>query len=291
MIPAATAVIGATGRVGSEIVRGLLAHGEAVTALVRDPGKARRTFAEPFGLHIRPTRLDDPRDLAEAFDGIRTVFIAMGSIGIEGVLQRIAIDAAAGIPSIEQIVRLSVLNTSADSLGINQRAHHSIDQFASSNAVPYSTIRPAIFSAALLAAAREVRTSRTWTGLAGSGRMALIDHRDVAEAGVRVLTDQALWGVHHDLTGPAPMSWPEALELLSAELGDPVTFRVAAEQQFLEDLTGAGVPAGTAELLITREWAILAGENDYTTGTLQEIIGRSPRPVAEFLHDYRAEFV
>jgi NAD(P)H dehydrogenase (quinone) len=83
----ATAVIGATGRVGSEIVRSLLARGEAVTALVRDPGKARRTFGEPFGLHIRPTRLDDPRDLAEAFDGIRTVFIAMGSIGIEGVLR------------------------------------------------------------------------------------------------------------------------------------------------------------------------------------------------------------
>ena len=32
---------------------------------------------------------------------------------------------------------------------------HSIDQFASSTAVPYSTIRPAIFSASPLAAARE----------------------------------------------------------------------------------------------------------------------------------------
>ena len=31
------AVIGATGRVGSEIVRGVLARGDAVTALVRDP--------------------------------------------------------------------------------------------------------------------------------------------------------------------------------------------------------------------------------------------------------------
>ena len=165
-----TAVIGATGRVGSEIVRGLLARGDAVTALVRDPGKARRAFGEPGGLHIRPTRLDDPRDLTEALDGIRTVFIAMGSIGIEGVLQRIAINAAAGISSIEQVTRLSVLNTSADSLGINQRAHDSIDQFAASTAVPYSTIRPAIFSASLLAAAREVRASRTWTGLAGSGR-------------------------------------------------------------------------------------------------------------------------
>jgi NAD(P)H dehydrogenase (quinone) len=286
-----TAVIGATGRVGSEVVRGVLARGDAVTALVRDPGKARRAFGEPDGLHIRSTRLDDPRDLAEALDGIRTMFIAMAPIGIEGVLQRIAINAAAQMSSIEQVTRLSVLNTSAESLGINQRAHYSIDQFASSTAVPYSTIRPAIFSASLLAAAREVRASRTWTGLAGSGRMALIDHRDAAEAAVRVLTDAALWGLHHDLTGPTLMSWPEALGLLSAELGEPVAFRVVAEQEFLEHLTGTGIPPGTAELLITREWAIRAGENDYTTGTFQQITGRAPRPVAEFLHHYRAAFI
>jgi NAD(P)H dehydrogenase (quinone) len=285
-----TAVIGATGRVGSEIVRGLLARGHAVTALVRDPGKARQAFGEPAGLHIRPTRLDDPRDLAEALGGVGALFVAMGSIGTEGVLQRIAITVAAGSPSIEQVTRLSVLNASADSLGINQRAHHSIDRFAAATAVPYSTIRPAIFSASLLAAAAEVRASRTWTGLAGSGRMALIDHRDAAEAGLRVLTDPALWGAHHDVTGPARMSWPEALDLLSAELGEPVTFRVATERQVLERLTGAGVPAGAAELLITREWAILAGENDHTTSTFQEIAGRPPRPVAEFLHDHRAEF-
>jgi uncharacterized protein YbjT (DUF2867 family) len=276
------AVIGTTGRVGSEIVRGVLARGDAVTALVRDPDKARRAFGEPDGLHVRLTRLDDPRDVADAFDGIRTVFIAMGSVGIEGALQRIAINAAARISSIDQVTRLSVLNTSADSLGINQRAHYSIDQFASSTAVPYSTIRPAIFSASLLAAAHEVRDSRTWTGLAGSGRMALIDHRDAAEAGLRVLTEPALWGAHHDLSGPVPLSWPEALELLSAELGEHITFRVAAERQFLERLLDAGVPAGTAELLITREWSILAGENDYTTDTFQQITGRPPRAIAEF---------
>lgn len=209
-----TAVIGATGRVGGEIVRGLLARGEPVVALVRDLDKARRAFGEPGGLRIRPTRLDDPRDLTQAFDGIRTVFIAMGSIGIEGVVQRIALDAAARISSIEQVTRLSVLNTSA-----------------------------------------------------------------------------ALWGAHHDLTGPVAMSWPEALELLSAELGETITFRVAAEREFLQRLIGAGVSAGKAELLIAREWAILAGENDHTTDTFREITGCPPRSVAEFLHDHRAEFV
>jgi uncharacterized protein YbjT (DUF2867 family) len=252
--------------------------------------EARRVFGEPDGLRIRSTRVDDRRDLTEALTGIRTVFIAMGSTGIEGVLQRIAISVAAGISSIEQITRLSVLNTSANSLGINQRAHHSIDEFAASTSVPYSTIRPAIFSLSLLAAAPEVRASRGWTGLVGTGRVALIDHRDAAEAGLRVVTDPALWGTHHDLTGPVPMSWPEALEILSAELGEPVSFRVTDERQFLDRLIASGVPAGTAELLIAREWSILAGENDYATETFRRITGRPPRPLAQFLHEHRAEF-
>jgi putative NADH-flavin reductase len=42
-----TAVIGATGRVGSEIVRGVLARGDAVAALVRDPAKPTAPFGDP----------------------------------------------------------------------------------------------------------------------------------------------------------------------------------------------------------------------------------------------------
>jgi len=286
-----TAVIGATGRVGSEIVRGLLARDEPVRALVRDPDKARQSFGEPAGLEVRATQLDDPRDVEAALSGTRRVFIAMGAIGIEAVMQRIVINVAARVASVEQVSRLAVLNTSPDSRGINQRAHWSIDSFAAATGVPYSTIRPAIFSASLLAGAPEIRASRTWTGLADSGRMALIDHRDAAEAAVRVITDPALWNAHHDLTGPQAMSWPEALEVLSAELGEPVTFKVAAERPLLERLIAAGLPAGMVELLIAREWAILAGENDRTTDTFEHITGRPARPVTEFLHEFRAQFL
>jgi uncharacterized protein YbjT (DUF2867 family) len=198
----------------------------------------------------------------------------MGSIGTEGVLQRIAINAAAQLPSIEHVTRLSVLNTSVDSLGINQRAHYNIDPFASSTAVPYSTIRPAIFSASLLAPAREARAPRTWTALAGTGRIALIDHRDMAEAGVRVLTDPALWGApQRDRTGFHVVSGDAR-----AAVGE------ARRARHLPGCGRAAVPraphrrrstGGVAELLITREWAILAGENDYTTGTFQQITGRA----------------
>jgi uncharacterized protein YbjT (DUF2867 family) len=91
-----------------------------VRVLVRDPGKPRKLFGEAN-------------------------------------LQRVAIQAAATVPDLRQLVRLSVLNAGPDSLGINQRGHWSIDFAAQVAGVPYTTIRPAIHSASLLVAAPEIK--------------------------------------------------------------------------------------------------------------------------------------
>jgi NAD(P)H dehydrogenase (quinone) len=178
-----------------------------------------------------------------------------------------------------------VLNTSPGSLGINQRAHWNIDFAAQVADVPYSTIRPAIFSASLLAGAAEIRASRTWTGLADTGRSALVDHRDAAEAAVRVITDPATWGAHYDLTGPDLFSWPEAMQALSDELGEKVTFVTTNEHELLARLAGLGVPPTMTELLIAREWAILAGENERVNDGVQDLTGHAPRTLRDFLHE------
>jgi hypothetical protein len=58
--------------------------------------------------------------------------------------------------------------------------------------------------------------------------------------------------------------------LLSDELGETITFRTATERDLIRALVSAGVAPGQAELLVTREWAILAGENERTTSMVQE---------------------
>jgi hypothetical protein len=72
------------------------------------------------------------------------------------------------------------------------------------------------------------------------------------------------------------------MTLLSAELSYPVSFETLPERQFLTRLIGAGVAPAQAELLITREWAIQAGENERLTSTVHDLTGRglaqSPRP-------------
>jgi NAD(P)H dehydrogenase (quinone) len=285
-----TAIIGATGRIGSAVAQRLLDAGETVRALVRDPAKGRRLFGDAPRLEIVSVPLDDPAALIKGLTGADTAFLAMGSTGLEANLQRAVIRAAASVPGFRQLVRLSVLNAGPDSLGINQRGHWSIDFAAQAAGIGYTTIRPSIWAASMLAGAPEIKATRTWTGLADTGRVALSHPDDTAEVAVRVLGDPAAWGQHHELTGPRPLSWPEALGVLSDELGETVTFRAIDAFSLVQHLVKAGAAPGMAELLVTREWAIMAGENERTTTTVRDLTGHEPRTLEEYLHDNRGAF-
>ncbi len=81
------------------------------------------------------------------------------------------------------------------------------------------------------------------------------------------------------------------MQLLSTELGRTIKFKTVPEYDLLRRLVDAGVPAGQAELLIAREWAIQAGENERLTGTVHELTGHEPRNVEAFLHDNREQFL
>ena len=109
------------------------------------------------------------------------------SIGRVGVLQRLAV-AVGG--ELTPFVEADSMTTVSDSTPLAVSAA-SIDRGRTARrpvcVAPRARVLhdpTPIFSASLLAAVREVRASRTWTGVADSGRMALIDHRDVAEAAV-----------------------------------------------------------------------------------------------------------
>ncbi|HYY19985.1 MAG TPA: NmrA family NAD(P)-binding protein, partial [Streptosporangiaceae bacterium] len=264
--------------------------GHPVRALVRDPGKASRLFGQASGVEIHQAQFADPVALAKGLAGARTVFPAMGSIGGEADLQRAVIRAVASGSDFQQLVRLSVLNAGPDSLGINQRGHWSIDSAAQAADLPYTTIRPSIWTSSILAGAPEIRARRTWTGLADTGRVALSHPGDTIEVAIRVLNDPSTWGQHHELTGSQQLTWPGALQILSGELGEKVTFRTAGAYELLRRLIKAGVAPGMAELLITREWAIMAGENERTTTTVRDLTGHEPRTVEEFMHENRDSF-
>jgi NAD(P)H dehydrogenase (quinone) len=67
------AIMGITGRVGSAIAENLLAQGEQIRAIVRNPEKAARW--KDCGAEIAVADVDDPSALVSAFEGMDGVFL------------------------------------------------------------------------------------------------------------------------------------------------------------------------------------------------------------------------
>ncbi len=85
-------VTGATGNVGSSVVRSLLERGAKVRAFVRDPEKARRMLGEDIDLSIGD--FDDARSVAEALNGVKRVFLSSGEGPDKVRWEKAVIDAA-----------------------------------------------------------------------------------------------------------------------------------------------------------------------------------------------------
>lgn len=283
-------VIGATGKVGALTVKKLLNRGFVVRALVRNPTRALERLGTHDNLELWSGQLDDAGMVRSALTGVDAAFVAMGSIGAEGELQA-SIIAEAKEAKLPQYFRLSVLNTSTVSLGTNQQAHAKIDYVAETAGIPYTTLRPTIFSSVILDGAREIRETGVWTRLAEHGRVGLIDYRDVADVAATIIEYPDLWGRHWELTGPRLVNWQELVDLLSAELGRTITFRTVDEGTFFELLVEGGVLDIQARRLVTMELALEAGENGRLTENVARLAGHRPRTVEEFLHDNREAFL
>src|SRR5271154_6410380 len=67
------AIMGTTGKVGGAIAENLLALGEQIRAIVRNPEKAARW--KDRGAEIAVADTDDPNALASAFEGADGVFV------------------------------------------------------------------------------------------------------------------------------------------------------------------------------------------------------------------------
>jgi nucleoside-diphosphate-sugar epimerase len=67
-------VLGSTGSLGSAIVNGLTSTGKPVRALVRDPTKAGKVFANPAEVEFVEGSVEDPHTIQKAFDGVELFY-------------------------------------------------------------------------------------------------------------------------------------------------------------------------------------------------------------------------
>lgn len=274
-------VTGATGNVGSETVRLLAERELPVRALVRD---AARSHLE--GAVVVVGDFDDPASLDTALRGVDTVVLISPAVA----RQEIAVIDAAVRAGVTHVVK-ATSKASADSPVERRRGQARIEEHLVSAGPAWTLLRSNAYLQNLLALAPAVRRSNGFTMSAGSGRVGMVDARDVAAIAAMVAArpeDHA--GATYHPTGPALVTYDDVAAELSRVLGRPIEHRRTSPTEHLELMTAAGVPLAVATSNAQAFGLVADGDAAWVTDDVLTLTGRAPRGLSSFLVEHLDRF-
>jgi len=281
-------VTGATGTIGSEVLRRLSEAGVETRALSRDP---RRGETRP---HVEWVRADlsEPATLSPAFEDIDRLFLLTGNVRSMAELQTNAIDeAVAG--GVDHVVKLSARGAQPESNSAIARWHHEAEIHLKASGLSWTMLRPHAFMQNLLDQAERVRTEGAIRAAAGDGRIPFIDTRDIADGAATVLTEpvQEHASETYLLTGGVALDYTQVAATLGTAIGQNVSYVAESIEETRARLQAEGLP----DWLIDSKLALAAyqragGETARVTNDVFEVTGHPPRSMAQFAYDHRRVF-
>lgn len=282
-------VIGASGQIGQQVCRGLLARNIAVRGLSHSPAGADRIAALGVQDIVRAD-LGDPESLAPAFEGVdRVMLITRAVREPHHEIKAVEAGQKAGV---NRIVKLSseILYYHWDDLDGDGKLdppdmvaalHGPAEDRIRDTGIDGVMLRPTWFmsiDANPFAAEGFGRGEFVWpTGASG---LALVHPHDVAAAAVECLLMQDIPPSPLHLTGPEVLTPAQIADGFSSVRGVPV---VAVPQSlkgygdWLESV--AGMPRHAATVI--EPYA--KRENTPVTGTIEQLLGRPAKSFAEYL--------
>lgn len=204
-------IVGATGVLGREVTRKLLAAGERVRAATRFAHNARDLAA--LGAEVVHADLIDPASLARACDGVDSVMAAAHAVmgrgryasdAVDGAGHRALIDAAKAA-SVKRFVYTSARGASADHPVDFFRTKARIEAYLRASGLDFMILRPSPFMewhVHRLLGQPIVETGRTTIFGAGNTPTNFVACADLAHYAQAALTKPAAGGRTLDLGGP-----------------------------------------------------------------------------------------
>ncbi|MFJ2058369.1 SDR family oxidoreductase [Streptomyces sp. NPDC087908] len=276
-------VTGATGRLGRLVIDALLADpslaADSVAAVVRDKEKAA-DLAER-GVELRIADYSRPETLAGAFGAGDRVLLISGSEVGQRVAQHAAVIDAAKAAGVAQLAYTGVLG--GDDADFDLAAEHkATERLIRDSGLPFTFLRNGWYTENYTENLAPVLAHGAVVANAGEGRIASAARADYAAAAAAVLTGPAEehLGRVYELSGDTAWSLAEYAAELSARTGREITYRDVPAEEHLAILTGAGVPAPFAEILVDVDRAAEHGALALRTGDLARLIGRPTTPIA-----------
>jgi uncharacterized protein YbjT (DUF2867 family) len=263
-------ITGATGEVGSRVVRQLLERNIRPRVLVRSEEKARSLFEDRVDVCVGD--LAAPDSMREAIQGADAVFLL--NVG-PAIPER---DKTAAMISKEvggrKIVKLSSLDVEH---GLAIGAWHEKGEAAIRNTgIPFTFVRLTGFMSNLLAWAHSIRTESVVRSSTADGRRPFIHPEDIASVCLAALLNDEYTGETLPITGPESLTFAEVTAIISEAIGRPLSYQVISDEQARERYSRISGSQEETEAHVALWRAIREGRLAATTDRVERILGRKP---------------
>jgi uncharacterized protein YbjT (DUF2867 family) len=278
-------VIGATGRVGTEVVKQLLEEGVSVRALSRRAAGA----SLPPGAEVVPGDLERPEAVDAALDGVAAVFLLWTAppATAPDVLSLLA-------RRVSHVVYLSSPHQTEHPFfrQPNPMAsmHAEFERLLRRESVQTTILRPGMFASnSRLWWAPQIARGDVVRWPFAAVETAPIDERDIAAVAVQSLLGRSAAGGDHVLTGPAAISHAGQVRTIGAAIGRDLRFVEQTPEEFRQEMAAAGVPAGVIDMLLNA-WSAAMGVPAYVSDAVANITGRPARTFKQWAEDHAVDF-
>ena len=274
------AITGATGQLGQLVIEELLKTVPAsqIVAIVRNPAKADALSQR--GIVVRQADYTDQAAFTTALNGVdKLLLISSSEVGQRAAQHQNVINAAKAA-GVKLIAYTSLLHADTSPLGLHVE-HVETEKALAESGVPYTLLRNGWYTENYLASVPPALEHGVFIGAAGEGKIASATRADYAAAAAKVISEEGHAGKVYELAGDSAWTLSELTAELSRLSGKPVAYQNLSEADFAAALTGAGLPAGLADMLADSDTGASKGGLFDDSRTLSKLIGRPTTPLAE----------
>jgi len=264
-------ITGATGNVGSLVVKSLLMDGIKPRIMVRDCSKAETLFRGQVDVEIGD--FSDAASMQAAFKGASTVLLITSGPALTEYDRAAA--AAAKIAGVKHLVKLSSFDAEHQ---VGTGVWHARGEAAiRDSSIPFTFVRPSGFMSNALWWAASIKRHGVVRSSTGAGRIAFIHPRDIAAVTATVLLARGKYlGETLPITGPEPLSYAEMADKIGHAIGKPIGFEQLSEEETRNQQRSWGAEPAMVEARLSIFRAIREGRLQHVTGTVERILGRKP---------------
>jgi uncharacterized protein YbjT (DUF2867 family) len=270
-------ITGASGSVGKVVLQEAIRREPKVRAMYRSTVEAAKA---PSGCGAVLADYSDKRRLGKALDGVTSVFVVCSPIPQLVELESNVLDACK-----ESGVKHVVLNSAlgAGDYGKSFPSwHRKVEDKLKATGMSYTILRPNGFLQNIVAYnAPSICTQGAFYAAMGDAKVSYLDVSDIAVVAVKALQAGAHAGKTYELHGPEAISNQELAKRISKITGRTVSF-VA--------MLGLGMPEWQVTALLELQQYYKQGGGAKTDGMLQELIGRAPVTLDQYLAANAREF-